>query len=60
MSPEYEENIDSEITSVNDMRISLSRYFLENNLKLSLSYSTTQDLNDNASSLMSMIMQLRL
>ena len=60
VSPEYEENIDSDITSVNDMRISLSRYFLENNLKLSLSYSTTQDLNDNASSLMSMIMQLRL
>ena len=60
VNPEYEENLNSVISSNDDLRVSLSKYFLENNLKLSASYMQTKDIEDNSSSLISVLMQLRL
>ena len=60
INPEYEENLNSVISSNDDLRVSLSKYFLENNLKLSASYMQTKDIEDNSSSLISVLMQLRL
>ena len=60
INPEYEENLNSVISSNDDLRVSLSKYFLENNLKLSASYMQTKDIEDKSSSLISVLMQLRL
>ena len=60
INPEYEENLNSVISSNDDLRVSLSKYFLENNLKLSASYMQTKDIEGNSSSLISVLIQLRL
>ena len=60
ISPEYEDNLNSVIFSNEDLRIGISKYILENNLKISLSFNQYTDSNDQSSSLISAIMQLRL
>ena len=60
ISPEYEDNLNSVISSNEDLRIGISKYILENNLKISLSFNQHTDSNDQSSSLISAIMQLRL
>ena len=54
------DHLNSVISSNDDLRVSLSKYFLENNLKLSASYMQTKDIEDKSSSLISVLMQLRL
>jgi hypothetical protein len=60
ISAEYEENLNSIVSSNNDLKFSLSKYFLENNLKLSTTYSRNTNSKDNSSSILSLVMQLRL
>ena len=60
INPEYEDNLSSIISSTDDLRFSIAKYFLENNLKLSSSFSTIKDSSENTSSLISLVMQLRL
>jgi len=60
INPEYEENLSSVVTKTNDIRFSLTKYFLENNLKISSTFSSTTNSDDSSSSLVSIIMQLRL
>ena len=60
ISAEYEENLNSIVSSNNDLKFSLSKYFFENNLKLSTTYSRNTNSKDNSSSILSLVMQLRL
>ena len=60
IKPEYEDNLNSVISSNEDLRIGISKYILENNLKISLSFNQHTDSNDQSSSLISAVMQLRL
>ena len=60
ISPEYEDNLSSIISSNEELRIGVSKYILENNLKISLSFNQHTDSNDQSSSFISAVMQLRL
>ena len=60
ISAEYEENLNSIVSSNNDLKFSLSKYFLENNLKVSTTYSRNTNSKDNSSTILSLVMQLRL
>ena len=60
ISPEFDENLNSIIKSNEELRFGLSRYFLENNLKISSTYSRINDQNENSLSLISIVMQLKL
>ena len=58
--PEYEQNLNSVVQSADNLRFSLSKYFLENNVKLSSCFSSLKDSNDDSTSLISVVIQLRL
>ena len=60
ISPEFDKNLNSIIKSNEELRFGLSRYFLENNLKISSTYSRINDQNENSLSLISIVMQLKL
>ena len=60
ISPEFDKNLNSIIKSNDEFRFGLSRYFLENNLKISSTYSIINDQNENSLSLISIVMQLKL
>ena len=46
VSPEFNKNLNSIIKSNEELRFGLSRYFLENNLKISSTYSRINDQNE--------------
>jgi len=60
INPEFENNYNSVIKINDELRFAFSRYLLGNNLKISSTYSRIKDQNEKISSLISIIMQLKI
>ena len=60
VNPEFANNLNSVIKTNDELRFGVSRYLLENDFKLSSTFSRIKDQNENISSLIAIIIQLKI